>query len=397
MADASKLLAGSYRGVELLFSSSSITGGRKTATHSFPNRNTDLIEDLGPRPREYSIDIIITSRPKASYFDYRDNVLSVLDGGGKGDLVHPFYGRISDVVATDYSLNERISEFGSATVSVSFKIDGNRGIPQNNGNFAAKVQQSALETQNKATDLVANGFGVSARFSRNYGSAVDAVDSMVASGKRSLQGVTEQSEDADRLADELSNMASNTLNLLNDPQALAESIGGVFGGLASVYPSAEAAFNGYREFFGFGGDELPAPTTAGLIERANNQAVLDGAINTAALANGYGQAVQVQYTTESEIDAVAEILETQYQLVITGNTDQDLKDALTDMRVDVVAAFNAARLTASKIITVPVQETSVRLLAFDYYGNDNNGQLIAELNDIQDASSISGHVKLVTV
>lgn len=397
MADERKIVSGSYKEVPILFISSTVTGGRKKVTHSFVGRDTNYIEDLGGNPRGYSLDIVITDRAESDYFDYRDRIMALLEESASGDLVHPLYGRVSDVVALDYSISERIEEFGSAVITVNFGVSGNRGIPQSDGNLPAKIEQSAQVDQAAAVQTVAEEFEVSPRFSGNYASAIEAASAMVDAGNKAIQGIEDDSDEANELAAELGNLAANTLSLLNEPNRLAESIAAVFDGVGAVHSSQRATLDGYLSFFGFGGGNLPEKTTAGLIERANNQAVLDGCINACALFNAYSSAVNIDYQTELEIDEIAETLEAQYQLIVTSDTDQGIKNRLTDMRADVVAAFNDARITASKIITVPVRETSVRLLAFDYYGNDDNGFLIAELNGIQDANSISGEVKLVTV
>lgn len=396
MADDRRILAGSYKGVEILFDSSTVDGGRKTVVHSFPSRDTDLVEDLGGKPRRYALDVIITERPAKDYLDYRNDLMALFDQGGLGDLVHPLYGRITDVAALNYSINERISEFGSAILSVNFAVSGNRGIPQDDGNLASRIEQAAEATQSAATQTIADDFKVSARFNANFSSAADTVSDLVDKAKTATSTVTEITDEANELAKTLGDISADVISLLNQPQALADAVGSVFDGVGAVYAGQQAALDGLTAFFGFGGGDLPAPTTAGLIERQKNQRVLDGAINTAALANAYAAAAQIEYATEQDIDNAAATLEAQYQLILNSEADNDLKDRLADMRVNVVAAFNAARLTASKIITVDVQEQSVRLLAFDYYGNDDNGILIADLNNVQDANSIEGEVKLVT-
>ena len=55
-----------------------------------------------------------------------------------------------------------------------------------------------------------------------------------------------------------------------------------------------------------------------------------------------------------------------------------------------------ARVDASQIITIETLPTTTRLLAFSYYGNDEFGEVITDLNDIADVSFIEGPIEVLT-
>ncbi len=79
------------RNHEILVNSTSTSGGRKDVKHEFPNSTFQTIEDLGARQRIYQIAAIIN---EPNYINKRDSLLRVLEEGGLGTLIHPFYGRI---------------------------------------------------------------------------------------------------------------------------------------------------------------------------------------------------------------------------------------------------------------------------------------------------------------
>jgi len=85
----SDLFEASYKNVAFLSPSTTITGGRKDILHEFPNRDLQNIEDLGLRPRSFTITAIITGD---LYIVQRDRLLAKLEEGGTGVLVHPFFG-----------------------------------------------------------------------------------------------------------------------------------------------------------------------------------------------------------------------------------------------------------------------------------------------------------------
>ena len=58
--------------------------------------------------------------------------------------------------------------------------------------------------------------------------------------------------------------------------------------------------------------------------------------------------------------------------------------------------FDQARVNASQIITVETLPTTTRLLAFNYFGNDDFGEVITDLNVISDVSFIEGPIEILT-
>ena len=137
-------------------------------------------------------------------------------------------------------------------------------------------------------------------------------------------------------------------------------------------------------------------TTAGLIERDKNQAIMDASMNAMALVYAYEAAASIEYDTVEAIDAIANQLDAQYQIVLTSGASVNTKNKVTDMRLIVLDFFAEQRLTASQILNVHTVPTSARLLGYQYYGDDQVGESIAALNNSTDVSFIEGEVKVLT-
>ena len=115
-----------------------------------------------------------------------------------------------------------------------------------------------------------------------------------------------------------------------------------------------------------------------------------------SLSYAYQSASLIEYETTAEIDAVALSLDDQYAAVQNSGSSQEVKDSVTDMRVNVLGLFDQARVDASQILTVSTLPTTARLLAYSYYGNDDLGESIVDLNSITDVSFVEGDVEVLT-
>ena len=115
-----------------------------------------------------------------------------------------------------------------------------------------------------------------------------------------------------------------------------------------------------------------------------------------SLGYAYLAISRIDFKTVREIDDLSAELDAQYLAVQIGGSSQEVKDSITDIRVQVLELLDAAKIDASQIITIQTNPTTARLLAFSYYGDDTQGESIAELNNISDASFVEGSVQVVT-
>lgn len=397
MADEQKILNGSFKGVPIAIDSSSVTGGRKTSIKQFPSRDTQSVEDLGLQPRSYNLDIIINDKVNQDYFAYRDELLAAIDGSAEsGVLIHPLYGRIENIKAITFSISENFGSFGDTVVNVQFEPDNNTGIPTTSGNVVTQIGVSNDNVTSAVNDDVASKFKVTESFTGNFSTAVDKVNEIIAEANTATEFIGETADTLNEFSAEIGELSANVNSLVSDPAALANAVNSLFDSVNGLYSSTTATFETFVGFFGFGGDEQVNQTTAGLVERQKNNEVLDGAVNAQALSYAYLSAVQIEFENTDQIDVVAATLDGQYQTVQASGSTNEVKDNLTDMRVQVLDAFDQARLTTPRILTVETLPTTARLLAFNYYGNDDNGQTIVDLNKINDVSFIEGQVEVLT-
>lgn len=82
----------SFRGVPFWVDSDSVPVGRRTQLHEYPKRDQPLVEDMGRQTREYKFDGFIIG---PDFISQRDRLLVALDTPGPGELVHPWFGRLT--------------------------------------------------------------------------------------------------------------------------------------------------------------------------------------------------------------------------------------------------------------------------------------------------------------
>jgi prophage DNA circulation protein len=397
MANDQKIVNGSYRDIPISISAGSMQGGRKSVIKQFPNRNTQSIEDLGLRPRKYSLEIVINDKANQDYFSYRSRLLSALEKSEPAPLIHPLYGRIENVVAVSYNLNERLDEFGFASISVEFEVNANTGIPQQSQNVLSQLVAQNQTVVDSVRSDISSRFKVTNAFAGNFGSAVDKVNEIVSSTKESTAFLGGSADTINSFSSQLGSLSANVNSLVTNPIALADSIVGIFETVNGLYSSVDSTLRAFEGLFDFGANDIEiGTTTAGLSERSQNRGVLNGSVISQALSYSYVSAAEKEYQTTREIDQVAQALENQYKYVLDSDASQETKDNITALRVSALDSLKQSRVNASQVISVSTLPTSARLLAFNYYGNDEQGENIVDLNNFTDVSFVVGDVEILT-
>lgn len=410
MADEGKILNGFYKTIPIAMRAGSVTGGRKAVVKQFPSRDTQSVEDLGLQPRKYSLEIIVRDTTDAEYFSYRDTLLAVLEQQGPGELIHPLYGRVDSVIAINYTINANFNSFGDTIVSVNFEVDNSTGIPQGTDNVGPQIATANSAVQSAVnTDIVEN-YKVSNEFVGNFQAAVDKVQDVIETARESTAFIGEAAQTLNQFSAELGQLSADINSLVSDPLALADAFTSLFESVNGLYASASATFDTFLGFFGFGNNDVEIKQdTVGRIERQTNKEVLNGAVAASALGYAFLAATDVEFETVREINELTAELDAQYELVLTGiaegaasdsqptvGASQDVIDAITDMRVKVLAALDDIRVNTSQIVSVHTNPTTARLLGFTYYGNDEEGQALVDLNGFTDVSFIDGTVEVLT-
>lgn len=407
MADSTRILDGFFKGIPIRIDSASVDGGRKTSKKEFPNRDTQTIEDLGLRPRTYNLQIIIAPRTTVSggvtstqqgYFEYRDAIVSAIEDKGPGELIHPLYGRIENVVATTYSINEDFSDFGRTRLNVTFETTSDTGIPRQTITTLSQLTVSNTAVSTAVNADISNNYVVQTKFKNNFGDAADKINEIIDAAVASTSFLGAAADEINEFNSFIGELSADVNSLVVNPTDLATSINNLFSNIDGLFGTVENTAKAFQGLFGFGSNDEDniQTTTAGRIQRRQNRAVLNGAINASALTNAYVNVSQIQFNNVREIEEAADDLEVQFQQVMVSGSSNDVIGTVTDMRVIVQQFFDAQKTIAKQIIEVNVYTTPVRVLSYQYYAESESANDIIGLNNITDVSFVDGTVEILT-
>lgn len=223
---------GSFRGAPFRTEGHERSGGRRVAVFEFPGRDLPLVEDLGRRAREYSIDCHVIG---ADYRAARDVLLDALEAEGPGLLVHPWYGQMMAVVLSFTQTEDQNG--GIATFRITF---GEAGQPVAATASLAAGQATAIEAAAQhaaAPGLFAERFAVAGAAGFVEQSASRLISTMVeatqiAAGLQGGAGPALRAFDAG-----LRYLPANLSALLRAPRNLASATIGMVTALALLGPA----------------------------------------------------------------------------------------------------------------------------------------------------------------
>lgn len=407
MADATKILSGFFKGVPIRIDSGSVSGGRKNAKKEFPNRDTQTIEDLGLRPRTYNLQIIVApittqlggvTNTQQDYFSYRDAIISAIEDKGKGELIHPLYGRIENVVATTYSINEDFSDFGRTRLNVTFEISDDTGVPRATITALSQLTQSNDLVNAAVNADISDNFSVLTKFKNNFGDAADKINEIIDEAVVATSFLGATTDKINEFNSFIGTLSANVNSLIIAPSELASSVNNLFSNIDGLFGTVENTSKAFKNLFGFGNNDEDdiLPTTAGRIQRIKNRAILNGAVNASALGYAYVNVAQIEFSNAREISTAEDDLEVQFQEVMVSGASSEVISAMTDMRVIVQQFFDEQKTTASQIITVRTNTTPARVLSYQYYGESQSATEIIGLNGLTDVSFTDGNVEILT-
>lgn len=402
MPAADRLHPAIYKGVEFYVTSSVTTGGRKTVKHQFVGSSAQLIEDLGGIPRSFSVEGVLVDvweggTEVLTYQDHRDNFLAVLEQGGPGQLTHPFFGPLDNVVAVEYSLTDNMTELGRGAISITFEISDTSGDVQEVPQSVAKLQRQVEQLQVLTELTITERLSFSARvfydsFLDGVAKTTEFVD-VVQTATEPIEKVASRISSFNRLVDTLS---TKTAQLVDDPARLASAISDTITSISNLFTSVDVAFLSIVDIFQYGLSDVPFLFGSfGELERQSNRDILNSTVQAQSLAYAYLLATQRTYLTVDDIDSTKDLLDDQMEYIQNQKViDDDVLDQLRQIRVDASALLDELRQNSFRVTTFNTSLTSTSLLAYRHYGSSELADELQSLNSLQDATFVEGVVSV---
>ncbi len=390
-----ELKTAKYKGVEFLFTDMSTAGGNRLIKFNFPGSDKQAIERQGKTPRTFTVTAII---PHDDYYRKRDDLLRVLEDGAAGTLTHPTCGDVENVINGQYTLTEKLSELGRATLTIPFEVDDAPGVPQQSGALASQVQarSDALNAQ-LAADLGDN-YEVSLSAPSNYPDAQENLANVSEAFNATAEFAAPITENIAKFRASVNTFSANIGSLIQSPADLAVSISGLFEDLNNLYSAPEVLLGAFSLLFPFGEDDPDVPTdTVGRVQRKQNRDLMRANLRVQALSYSYLTAAEVKYDTTEDLELVQGNLEAGYLDARNNQTlSNEALEELDRVRVQALKALDVVRVNIRSIITVETPLIPLTVLVYAYYGATDLVETIADLNNINQNAFVEGEVRILT-
>lgn len=155
MAHRDNIQPSSFRGVPFEVESIQGTHGRRSVTHKYPKRDKSFSEDLGRETRRFTFEGFVVGH---DYLIKKNNLINAIESSnGPGELIHPFFGRIS-VVVISFNVRESKSEGGSAHFSFVCEEAGDLVFPSSKDDTPSVVRMKASDALAATRSNFANSF-----------------------------------------------------------------------------------------------------------------------------------------------------------------------------------------------------------------------------------------------
>lgn len=401
MATFDEVLTASFKGVPFLVDVATTTGGIKYARHVYPNTDTQKIETLGTLPQQFELSIVISQDALGeNYFERRNRLIQVLEDPAPGILQHPFAGIIDNVVALEFSQIESFQTVGQTNFTVTFAIDNSSGQPEANVNTLPVIEASVTAANAEVTADFGDTYSVSDNFPTNFEAAIDNVNQVVDTFNDRTQLLAVEAEKINSFSSQIAELADNVTTVINNPSEFATSINNLYQSVNGLYSSTENTLRVFTGFFDFNTESEQTSlnfNTSGLIERANNNEILNGIMQAQALLYAYQNASLIEYNTVSQIEDVQNLLESQY-IIVADNfaLSADVQKAISKTRVLTNNFFEEQKLTTNRIVTVVSESIPLSVLSYQYYGTTEGYEVLAELNNDLNVAFLSGELQVVS-
>lgn len=407
-----QLQKASFRGVPFEVTAASLTAGRRTVVHEYPQRDKPYVEDLGRASRKLTIKAFVVG---SDYLARAQRLLAAIEKPGPGTLVHPWLGEMRVTLSAVSELTFDTA-LGVANVTFTATEAGELEFPSATADRTGLVLAAADTLSESAISRFVDSISLSP--------VSEYVNAALSGDLLDVLGVVSNADLAKvfDLADGVADLASKGLSLIStDPRFFAETLAGALG--LSRWATTATAWSRVAKQLGHlvGNDRLSSGTTdwiaatkehrpmsAAVKTAKQNRAAVETVTRQLLTAQAVGAAAMVGTATDvtdpsfgftlgeslpdnavvmpksyDELvavrDAVMEVLEAE----MLRETDDVVYTALVTARTAVFEVLTERAESESRLVTVvPADVTPALVLAYDWHDDAGRDFEIAARNSV---------------
>lgn len=386
----------SYKEVGFVMDLSAVSGGRKDVVHEFVNSDKQVVEDLGLKRKTYAITAVIHGE---NYERDKNSLLSVLEDGKKGRLVHPFDGNLENMVVRTFSLSENFTSFGVATFQIEFSPSDDLASPTRSFSSVSEVEAQVEITENVIQDALAEGYSTDPSLLGSIENSISKAEGFISDFSNVTQGFQGAINTVNQLNGLIIGFNDEIASLVQDPLSFADSIRTLFDTANNAFPNALQTLEMMEKLFDFGSTDIPQLDilTAGIIEINKNNDLLNYVIKSFSLTNAYLQLSKGEFDTVSEIERQEAIIEEQYDLVTNiESLSDDVRKEITNLRVIASEVISELKTTTPDLIEIELtNKIALRKNEYLRYGENTRTDSLISINNLQDIGFVNGTLEFL--
>lgn len=370
----------SFRNVKFYINAHEHGGGRRLATHEFPQRDEPYTQDLGRRVRRFSLTAYVLG---VNYFPQRNALLTECEKGGRGLLVHPYLGSRL-VQLENFRLRETTLEGRIARFTLDFVESGEYKFPEP----IVDAEDSITTARQAALRAINNWFISVYSLARKPWNVVQNARANIAVGTQAINSAKKILQTVPEFNDAVEDMIVDVASLSRDAADLAISTIDLlsFGTLSgdkffqATIENARLQFEGLKELFGY-----KAETTVSTVDDEDDPAQLYAAlVGYSALVVVSGLTGVMEYDSIEDAKEVTTDIINQIDIILlTEGLDDNIAVSLKDLQKIIVESIDLKDVDLSRISTVILNISLPALvLSYGLYGTGEQEQDILDRNKL---------------
>ena len=400
-----KLHAVTFRGVTFYVTSESVTRGKKTAIHEYPNSDFRYVEELGKQPPTFSLTALVHGE---DFLNKRFRLEQALEESGIGLLNHPIYGKLW-VAVLDFTVDTSQTNIGVVNFSINFSQSKRNITPSPTTRTPTAVSSKAVDVRDKIHAAVENKFKeISSAF--NYDQISERLGEVLDNVRDNVNLITELSSKGAAEFNRVYNSITNsTAAVLSSAYYLSQNMSLFYDTALDSAVFVSQLAPAWDRIMDIDIPLVSSTTTPSQKEKEQDKSILSEQMRLIALANAYDSKVNYEYTTEEQLLEARNTLDYYYRLFLNDSYeeiessdietiagDQDVRAEFAELRVIARQVFDEKRKTLFRVINITPGITSMSITSFRYYGNLDYIEDIIDLNPEVNVANFNTTIKALS-
>lgn len=389
-----KLLRASFRGVNFSCRVSSRTLGFKSVTHTYPDSDNTIVEQMGGAPKAFALTIVFGVD---DYFDERESLIRALTTAGEGTLVHPWYGELTVKVAGTFTLDESIEELGKGEFTVNFVQEvGIQDLTDSGINFGVITMQKESIFDSISAYIEGN-FNVSGASSVFNNARAKFTEVMAGLGQV-VNSIGAPAEQVNNMFGQINTMGNQIGNLSSNPAGLASSYTTLFNNIAGMLSpnTSKPMLEQLKDkTFNFGAsDETLNVYDTNTQRIVQNNKVLNQSMQMSGLSQAMETVIYTEFKNEYELEDTKDAINTKFKdLLADDSIPRDIRNSIIELRANALAYMDSLRVAKIKEVKLDMSTPS-QLLSYLYYDETDSAEELINLNTGKPSEGLRGQVKI---